>query len=346
MNYLTIYFCALSLFYCNGCSDFYMNFSNFKFSVRTSDLSTYTNWTLTTWPKGSTFKSEVINWSPKYSVLGLAVSWFGDERYGFPSFFGDSLNEYRLSCSLLALIDSKYEDRSQDNTKVNVLNAVFCHYATQMFTSVEELMLKLDNIAIYGPDALASHYVLRDKTGMSLVIELVDGKKVTYLDANDGVNTFGIMTNEPTVDYHLTNIRHYEWKRTLARQSIAIPGNYYPEERYQRIHMIKSGMQQLMETTTDYQTAFSLATQALNVITVPMGAQYGTDSKRNKQDHTVLGLIRDHANGILYWRDAYNPTFRRIRLQDVLRSSSDQITMKTLMMTKGPYYVDMAEYML
>ena len=333
---------------CYGCSDFYMNFSNFKLSVRTSDLSSFSNWTLTTWPSDVVFKSEAIDWSPKHSVVGLAVNWFGDERYGFPSFFGDSLNEFGLSCSVLALIDSKYEDRSKDNSKINVLNAVFCHYATQMFTSVEEVQSGLSNIVIYGPDALASHFALRDSTGQSLVIECVEGKKIVYFDSNDGINTFGIMTNEPTFDYHLINIKHYEWKRTLARQSIAIPGNYYPEERYQRIHMIKSGMKDLMSSTTDYQTAFSLSVQVLNVITVPMGAQYGTDSKRSKEDHTVLGLIRDHYNKIIYWRDAYNPSFRRIRLQDVLYSnkqSPPRSTRKSLLMTNGPYYVDMAEYM-
>ena len=70
---------------------------------------------------------------------------------------------------------------------------------------------------------------------------VVDGQKVIYLDLNDGVTGYGITTNEPYFDYHLTNIQHYEWKRTLARQAIAIPGNFYPEERFLRVHMIKSG---------------------------------------------------------------------------------------------------------
>lgn len=51
------------------------------------------------------------------------------------------------------------------------------------------------------------------------------------------------MTNEPTFDWQVKNIDHYEWKRTLARQAVATPGNFYPEERFLRVHMIKSGMQ-------------------------------------------------------------------------------------------------------
>jgi len=142
------------------------------------------------------------------------------------------------------------------------------------------------------------------------------------------------------------NIRHYEWKRTLARQSVAVPGNFYPEERYLRVHMVKAGMQSLMETTSDYQTAFSLATQVLNTITVPMGEQYGTDSSGTQEmDHTVLGLVRDHSNKVIYWRDAYNPTFRRISLEDALTQAHGNKHV-SMTMTHGPFFVDMARQMV
>lgn len=54
-----------------------------------------------------------------------------------------------------------------------------------------------------------------------------------------------MFTNEPTFDWHQKNIEHYEWKRTLARQAVAVPGNFYPEERFLRAYMVKSGMQSM-----------------------------------------------------------------------------------------------------
>ena len=54
-----------------------------------------------------------------------------------------------------------------------------------------------------------------------------------------------MFTNEPTFDWHQQNIEHYEWKRTLARQAIAVPGNFYPEDRFLRAYMMKSGMQDM-----------------------------------------------------------------------------------------------------
>lgn len=140
-----------------------------------------------------------------------------------------------------------------------------------------------------------------------MIIECVNKQQNVYLDLNDGVNTFGITTNEPTFDWHLENIKHYEWKRTLSRQAVAIPGNFYPEERFLRIHMLKSGIQDMGLTlsVSDFQRAFALTSEVLNSITVPEGFQYGTDSgdgdSEGSADHTSWGIIRNHDDPTLYW---------------------------------------------
>jgi hypothetical protein len=75
-----------------------------------------------------------------------------------------------------------------------------------------------------------------------------------------------------------------------------------------------------------------------------MGEQYGTDTGDNSgegslPDHTNWGVIRDHHNAVLYWRDALNPTFRALRLSDIDWSKGRQ----SLVMEKGPYFVDMVD---
>jgi choloylglycine hydrolase len=329
--------------YGSACTDFYMNFTDpsLRFSGRTLDLGSMTNWSISTWPVESEQHHDFVNWQPKYNSLGLTGNWLGDDHFLGISFFGDSLNEHGLSCSFLTLVDTEYEEKSE--SKNNIFAGTFCHWASQLFTSVDEVQEALQDVAIWGPNALAQHFALRDASGKSLVVECTGGQHVAYLDANDGVETFGIMTNEPTFDYHLMNIRHYEWKRSLARQAVAVPGNFYPEERYLRVHMVKSGMQELMESTRDYQTAFSLTAQVLNTVTVPMGEQYGTDSGETSgegnNDHSQWGLVRDHSNAVIYWRDAANPTFRRVSLKEALASSGG--VQKTMKLQTGPYYVDM-----
>ena len=34
-------------------------------------------------------------------------------------------------------------------------------------------------------------------------------------------------------------------------------------------------------------------------------------------DHSLFGVVRDHAEPAIYWRDANNPSLRRLRLADV-----------------------------
>ena len=344
-NIVSFFVLATSVVTVTGCSDYYMNFTDpsLRMSGRTLDLGAMSNWTVSTWPAGDTsHMTDDMKWESKYGVMAFTGNWLGDDKWLAPSFFGDSLNDQGLSCSLLTLVDTQYEERSDDKT--NIFAGLVCHWATQMYSNIYDVYNNLENINIVGPDALAQHFVLRDATGTSLIIEMVNGLKVTYIDKNDGIDGFGIMTNEPTFDYHLTNIKHYEWKRSLVRQAIPIPGSFYPEERYLRVHMLKSGMQELMESTTDYQEAFSLSTQILNSVTVPMGNQYGTDSGETSGegdgDHTVWGVIRDHVNSIYYWRDATNPTFRRLKLSDIINGSQ-----KTMKLESGPYFIDMANSM-
>lgn len=154
------------------------------------------------------------------------------------------------------------------------------------------------------------------------------------------------MTNEPTFDWQVKNIEHYEWKRTLARQAVTTPGNFYPEERFLRVHMMKSGMQaQGLFNTKSYQAAVSYTAQVLNTVSVPMGDQYGTDSgdaggEGSSADHTIFAVIRDHADPALFWRDAGNPTFRRLRLADIdLSLQAKHVSVKV---EDGPYYIDVA----
>lgn len=346
---------------CLGCSDFYMNFSDpsFKLSGRTMDLGSSTNWTITTWPAGTSYSDyspdgfSAAQWKSVYATVGISGNWFGDDRYGFYSLFGDSMNDQGLSCGLLTLVGTEYEKPSPQKT--NVFFGTFCLWATQNFASIAEVHDTLPDVAIWGPAIMGEHIILRDATGSSLVIELLDGKQHVYIDTNDGsvsaTSGFGIMTNEPPFDWHLERIHYYEWQRTLARQSLPIPGNFYPDERFLRIHMIRSGMLPLTTPSTppktplNYQTAFSLTTQVLNSVTVPMGEQYGTDTgdgsgEGSAADHTMWALVRDHYNKILYWRDATNPSFRRLRFSDI--DFSVGVGQQMLLLEDGDYFIDVS----
>jgi len=111
----------------------------------------------------------------------------------------------------------------------------------------------------------------------------------------------------------------------------------YPDERFLRIYLTKSGM----PTPTTYQQAVQHALHVLNTITVPMGHQMGTDSGfgEGAADHTHYAHVYDHKQAVLYWRHESNLQLQRVRLADVLGST----TPLTLQMFNSlPFFHDAA----
>jgi len=107
------------------------------------------------------------------------------------------------------LVGTKYEDRSF--IKENVFGGTFCFWATRQFATVREVQKALNSAVIVAPDVLAQHYILHDAAGEGLIVELVDGQKKVYLDLNDKESGFGITTNEPTLDWHIENVKVIRW---------------------------------------------------------------------------------------------------------------------------------------
>ena len=55
----------------------------------------------------------------------------------------------------------------------------------------------------WPPQAQPFHYVVYDAAGASIAIEPIGGKLKIY------DNPLGVMTNSPTFDWHMTNLRNY-----------------------------------------------------------------------------------------------------------------------------------------
>merc|ERR1712224_600131 len=120
----------------------------------------------------------------------------------------------------------------------------------------------------------------------------------------------------------LANGRHLTWKRTLVRQAVAVPGGWYPEERFMRVLMVKEAQ----APPTSLQVAVAQAVGVLNTITVPMGPVPGTDSgphsaEMGLSDHSLFGVVRDHADKTMYWRSALNPSLTRTACRSSSSSS-------------------------
>lgn len=296
----------------SACSNFVMN-NDYGISVRTMDLGSIPRlgWSLLAVPAGLPGLR-----SSKYGYLGFAATILGviEENYLF-----GGMNDAGLSCDAQTLLGSKYPDAAAG--KDNMEAILLCRWALEGFATLDEIQEGLKSVQ-FTEFALVGglHWVLRDATGKGLVVEFLDGEMVTREDRNDGDSTFGIMTNEPPFDWQLKAIQHLKWKEGLARTAVAMPGAWYPEDRFQRIFQVKRGM----PVPKSYQEAVMQAVHVLNTVTVPMGLQLGTDSGKHSGegsgDHTQWGVIYDHVQKSIYWRSSSNHNLQRLKLEDVMKS--------------------------
>lgn len=266
---------------------------------------------------------------PRGTVGALGLS----AKFGFVGFYplpsGPSpgegwirmagLNEVGLSCDEQHLSESAYQDTSL-NESANLKSQHICEWAVMNFKSCREVHAGLEHVHIVrgstptGPDS-GHHYTFRDADGASLILEVLDGRQQVHYDLNDGGTTgFGVTTNSPDFTWQLRALRLLREKLAFARPGVSMPGNWYSDERFQRIWLTKSAMPKPADT----QEAIAQALAVMNTISLPMGVQLGTDSDPGDGgDYTMWGAIYDHREATILWRTARNPLLQRLRLSDL-----------------------------
>ena len=239
----------------SACSDWIMD-DDYGLSVRTMDLGDGPSFSLRTQPRGH--KAAVAaNLPPaKYGHIisvGANVSHAtklqqhveGTLPTDEMAFAG--MNEAGLSCDLHALLNSSYPPLSTAVGKKNIMLYYFCNWALAQFDTAAAVKAALSSgdVHLWGPAAMEDdgvHFVVRDSTGRGLAVEFMDKSTLAYDDLNDGETGVGVFTNEPPFPWQLANVRHYRWKQSLARPATAMPGAWYPDERFLRVYLTKSAM--------------------------------------------------------------------------------------------------------
>jgi penicillin V acylase-like amidase (Ntn superfamily) len=303
---------VLTLAVTSGCSNVAMPKNDLAVvHARTMDLGSWTDF-------------EFITYPPTESTLGY-LGVFPTSRHfdsiGIRHGIAAGMNTEGLSCDMQTLLKTSYPPKpGEDDDREGVMVGFFCDWVLKAFSTVDEVSSALDvggTHSVYGPNEFAQHFSLRDATGSSIVVEFMDESTQVWVDKNNGKPSHpGIMTNEPVYDWHVENIKHYEWKKGLALPSIPTPGSFYPEERFLRLHSLKTGL----EAPYSYRDLITKATALLNAVTIPIGNQFGTDSGEGEGngDHTVWGMIYDHTNLSVYFRSYKNMSLQRVRLKEDL----------------------------
>jgi choloylglycine hydrolase len=265
------------------------------------------------------------SWQNKYAFTAIIAG-------GFP-FATDGLNEAGLAVGMLFYPGfAEYQPADPSKIASTIINADFANYILGNFKTAAEVRSALPDIRVVKSAELEKkfgtklplHFVVVDATGASIVIEYTNGQ----LNIFD--NAVGVLTNSPSYDWHLLNLRNYTNlqpaslpPRSINGVSLApfgagsgmlgLPGDFTPPSRFIRA----VAFVHTLAPAKDAQAGIDAASAMLNNFDIPKGL-----SREGTADSPVLGYtqwstIADTRHGVYYYWTAYDRRMRSIDLTKV-----------------------------
>jgi choloylglycine hydrolase len=275
-----------------------------------------------------------LHWKSKYGVTGT-------NGFDMPAVV-DGLNEKGLAVAIFYFPDyAKYQKvtKAEDaiapwelptfllGTCANVKEAV---EAVQSIRVVEVVQ---KDMGLTPP----CHFMVADASGRYVVLEYVNGE----LNVHD--NPLGVITNAPSFDWHLTNLRNYVNLSVTNVPPVAIsgiklaslgqgsgmlglPGDFTPPSRFIRAVAFSQSALPVATAHDGVLQAFHI----LNQFDIPKGAARGVEQGKMVADYTLWTSVSDLKNLRYHFRTFDNS---RIRMVDLKKMDLDAKEVTTFPMS-------------
>ena len=231
-------------------------------------------------------EGNAAQWTSKFASAVLTA---------FDAGASDGMNEAGLSAHLLYLHGSEHET---SDTRPAVSNLQWAQYVLDSYATVAEALDGLNTVQIVSSKAAGRewplHLAIEDATGDSAVLEYVGGKLVVHHGKD-----VTVMTNEPTLDEQLANLKRYK----LFGGNLPMPGDVDPASRFVRA---ASYLKTLLKPANTYEAVSHLAGVARNVA-VPFGAHDTSGSDSVDTWPTRWGTIVDLTHKVFYVMPVNSP---------------------------------------
>jgi choloylglycine hydrolase len=290
---------------------------------RTMEWAFDMKWTLVSQPKGTSLSliapkstglpaKTVVT---KYPVVGVSAAIIP----GGALLDGQNSEGLSMSGNFLPGFTQYQSVTPQDTDYQSILT--FGGWALGNFANVADLRQALKTMKVWADDSLPTgptpatlHFIFVDRSGAGIVVEYVGGE----VKIHD--NLAHVLTNAPTYDWHINNIRNYLSLSTVGVQQrqigavnvteigqgggfMGLPADYTPPSRFLRATALR-------HTVTPPKTATE-ATQAvahiLNNVDIPIGvAQSRSPDGTLISDYTQWIVVKDLSNNVLKIADYNN----------------------------------------
>jgi choloylglycine hydrolase len=166
------------------------------------------------------------------------------------------------------------------------------------------------------------HFIVVDASGKRIVIEFLKGETV-IMDA-----PLGVMTNAPTYDWHITNLRNYINLSPVALPGrkiddlafrplgagsgmIGLPGDFTPPSRFVRAVAFTASAR---KTADGPETMYEMF-RILDNFNVPLGAAEGSEHGKetsSMRSSTIWTVAYDTRNKVMYYHTQHNRRVRKV----------------------------------
>jgi choloylglycine hydrolase len=270
-----------------------------------------------------------LEWSNELGFVGM-------DAFGFPWGICDGLNEVGLSIGTLWLPETKIPTDPPGGGTAPAID--FVHLAAWILgtcRTVDDVRHALGSVQVWNaplqrmwatgqtmPDlvkplkdyAITEHLSVHDANGADLVVEFLDDRVVMH------DNHVGVLTNSPTYDWHVTNLRNYVGLTNVEAEPVnlmgmavtptgngtgllGMPGDVTPPSRFVRATVLT----QVATAAEDARSAVNQAFHSLDLVSVPR-------SVAASGDYTQWYVARDHDDPTYYVRtyDAWTTDVHRL----------------------------------
>ena len=262
----------------------------------------------------------------KRSILGM-----GTIINNYPA-FAEGMNCHGLGCAGLNFSRYAYYEKGIVEDKINLAPYDFILYILSNFASIDDVKnnissIELVDVPINKDTPIATlHWMICDKTGASIVVEKTKiGLK--YYD-----NPVGVMTNDPTFDWHLTNLNEYMkvspidcgptvWNGLelkglgVGNGTLGLPGDFESVSRFVRAAFLRSNLPQIESEGEAISTFFHI----LDNLAMPKGSII---VEGNRESYTLYSSCMNLDKGVYYFRTYNNSRISAINMKSI---SADKI---------------------